>query len=243
MHAPSGHYACTTCARAGDLTVSCVARPTPTCALAACGTHIECIAQLILHAMQVDADDKYWDATSEPLPSGTSKGSSPSRRPWWQGSYSLRIWGPEFLPICAGAFLPHAIDRLDRAAIVSVDSAIFEVLGEHSKMTADVCAVSGHEARVQTSTKGQAVLAGGQPAENELTSANTLIPDGMLNAEGRGGAEQTAPSSSQELADGEPCPFLHLQTLTPTSHSPVCDQSSLHDDELHLQGVCDHIAV
>ena len=112
-----------------------------------------------------------------------------------------------------------------------------------STVRADVCAVSGHEARVQTSTKGQAVLAGGQPAENELASANTLIPDGMLNAEGRGGPEQAAPSSIQELADGEPCPLLHLQTLTPTSCFPVCDQSSLHNDELHLQGYCDHIAV
>ncbi len=111
------------------------------------------------------------------------------------------------------------------------------------RLTADVCAVSGQEAQVQTSTNGRAVLAGGQPARVEPASANTLILDGTLNAEGRGGAEQTVPSSLQEVADGEPCPFLHLQTLTPISRYSVFDQSSLHEAELHLQGYCNHIAV
>lgn len=236
---PSGHHGCAYCARAGDFTVSCVVRPIPTCALAACEINIERVAQLMLHAMQVDADDKYWDAKSDPLTSETSKGSSPSRRPWWQGSYSLRIWGPEFLPNRAGVFLPHAIDCLDRAAFSQSTRPLLSICVSTVRLTADVCAVSGQEAQVQTSTNGQAVLAGGQSARVEAASANTLILDGTLNAEGRGGAEQTLPSSLQEIADGEPCRFLPLQTLTPISRFPVFDQSPSHEAELHLQAYCD----
>lgn len=51
--------------------------------------------------LQVDADDKYWDTGSEPQQAELKEPSSVGR-PWWQASYSLRIWGPEFLPIQPG---------------------------------------------------------------------------------------------------------------------------------------------
>jgi len=68
----------------------------------ACGA---CLLQMkltvlmsLLHVVQVDADDQYWDASSDPHRADMENASS-SARPWWQGSYSLRMWGPEFLPI------------------------------------------------------------------------------------------------------------------------------------------------
>ncbi|CAL5227355.1 g10303 [Coccomyxa viridis] len=51
---------------------------------------------------KVDADDGYWDATSDPH-QGDDTAVTSSGRPWWQGSYSLRMWGPEFLPVQSGA--------------------------------------------------------------------------------------------------------------------------------------------
>ena len=52
-------------------------------------------------AVQVDADNQSWDSSS---PAGHADGckASTARRPWWQGSYSLRIWGPEFLAVGRG---------------------------------------------------------------------------------------------------------------------------------------------
>ena len=52
-------------------------------------------------AVQVDADNQSWDSSS---PAGNADGGkvSTARRLWWQGSYSLRIWGPEFLAVGRG---------------------------------------------------------------------------------------------------------------------------------------------
>ena len=69
----------------------------------------------LMAILKVDADDEYWDAASDIHLMDEREGAVSSGRPWWQGSYSLRMWGPEFLPIQLGEGLPY-ISLLPKAS-------------------------------------------------------------------------------------------------------------------------------
>ena len=183
----------------------------------------------------MNANDGYWDATSDPHHGDKTEGATSSGRPWWQGSYSLRMWGPEFLPVQAGAGAD-----LRHASIAHSSSS--------STPCRVRCSTQAKHLWTQQSCKLEWICAGARPGEGGQGPGGALVTDGTVLAEGRGGTQQTTPTVLESPRNGicaasaihwQACLLCWTCGLSRTSIK-ACDNTvdRLHDRLINWSVLC-----